>query len=45
MYTYEYHKGTFGEEYYSIYDPNHVYICSVDYEEDAQALISHLNRK
>jgi hypothetical protein len=43
MYTYESIK--FEEEYYSIYDPNHVYICSVDYEEDAQALISHLNRE
>lgn len=45
MYTYEYDKSTFQEEYYSIYDPNHRYICSVSYEEDAQALISHLNRE
>ena len=45
MYTYVCDKVDFGEDYYFIYDPNHKYICSVDSEVEAEALISHLNRK
>lgn len=42
-----YYKPDLESEYtdYNIYDPDKDYICSVDTEYQAKALISHLNRE
>jgi hypothetical protein len=46
MYTYKLESNPFSEkDYYIIYDPDGVSICSVNFLEDAKALLSHLNRE
>jgi len=47
MYTYKKEEPTFTDEeyYFVIYDPNNIQICTVNYVQEAEALISHLNQE